>query len=377
LIIYSIQQGEKVMRKYFALLLMVFCVAMSAEGVDVSPDVMQLHQDAIVCDLHADTTIMIRDMGYDMSKRHHALAVGPAGFAPFFSDIDIPRAREGGLDLMTLAICVHPFDNHTEGSAERTRESFAALERMFSENSRDIALARTASEAREIIATGRLGAIIGIEGGHHIEDEMRNLIEFYNRGARYLTLSHSHGCNWSVAAGMDDQSSFKGLTEFGREVVREMARLGMMVDLAHCSVNTFWAALEEFDGPLLCTHNGARALADHPRNLYDDQIRAVCERGGVIGAIYHTGYLDVSGHKDKDVRLVVDHIDHMVKVGGIECVALGSDFDGGVTMPKDLSDASKLPNITAELVRRGYSKKDIRKILGENFLRVFAAVTGK
>jgi membrane dipeptidase len=285
--------------------------------------------------------------------------------------------REGGLDLCTMAICVHPFDNHTEGAAERTRESFAALERMFSENSCDIALARTATEACEIMSSGRIASIIGIEGGHHIEDSIKNLIEFYNRGARYMTLSHSHGCHWSVAAGKDEESKFKGLTDFGREVVREMARLGMMVDLAHCSVNTFWAALEEFDGPFLCTHNGARALADHPRNLYDDQIKAVAERGGVIGVIYHTGYLDTLDEKEKDVRLVVDHIDHFVKIAGIDVVALGSDFDGGVTMPRDLSDASKLPNITAELVRRGYSEKDIRKILGENFLRVMAAVTEK
>lgn len=364
-------------RKDFILLLLVFCAGVNAKAADVDPEVMRLHKDAIVCDLHADTTILIRDLGYDMSKRHHALPFGPSGFIPIFSDIDIPRMRDGGLDLCTMAICVHPFDNHTEGSAERTRESFAALERMLVENAGDIALARTATAAREIISSGRIAAIIGIEGGHHIEDDIKNLVEFYNLGARYMTLSHSHGCHWSVAAGMDEESEFKGLTDFGREVVREMSRLGMMVDLAHCSVNTFWAALEEFDGPLLCTHNGARALADHPRNLYDDQIKAVAERGGVIGVIYHTGYLDTSGEKEKDVALVVDHIDHFVKVGGIDVVALGSDFDGGVTMPRDLSDASKLPNITAELVRRAYSEKDIRKILGENFLRVMKAVTEK
>lgn len=363
-------------RKQVILLLAFFFVLLNEVSLaEVSSQVMRLHREAIVCDLHADTTIMIRDMGYDMGKRHRAFTFGPAGLMPLFSDIDIPRAREGGLDLMTLAICVHPMDNHTEGAAEKTRESFSALERMFDENSRDIALARTASEAREIIEGGRIAAIIGIEGGHHIEDSLDNLREFYGRGARYMTLSHSHGSHWSVAAGMDEESSFNGLTEFGRSVVREMDRLGMMVDLAHCSVNTFRAALEEFDGPFLCTHNGARSLSDHPRNLSDDQIKAVAARGGVVGVIYHTGYLDVTGEKEKDVSLIADHIDHFVKVGGIDIVALGSDFDGGVYMPRDLSDSSKLPNLTAELVKRGYSEEDIKKILGGNFLRVMACVT--
>lgn len=332
----------------------------------------KIHREALVADLHADTHFLVTYEGFDISKRHRAVTWGPAGVLPIFSDIDVPRAEEGGLDLFTIAICPSPKDNKLPGSVAFVRRSLNALDRMFEKHGGLLAPARSPAEAREIVASGRKAVLLAVEGGQGIGEDLDILREFHGRGVRYMTLTHAKSLGWAEAAGEDQRvDDFDGLSDFGREVVREMERLGMMIDLAHVSERTFRATLDAVDCPVIVTHAACRGIADHHRNLTDEQILAVAERGGVIGVIFYDKYLDPSGKKPRDVSLVADHIDYIRDLAGVDVIALGSDFDGSVHMPPDLSDASKLPNITRELVRRGYSKEEIEKILGGNFLRAW------
>ncbi len=333
-----------------------------------------LHSEAIVCDLHADTQFMITYMGYDMKKRHRSVDWGPAGTAPIFSDIDVPRLKEGGLDMFTMAVCPSPKTNERPGAVAFVRRSLNAIDAMAAKNSDQLAVALTPEDVREISASGRVAILLAVEGGQGIGEDLDVLREFYGRGVRYMTLTHAKNLRWASACGEDNKADFDGLTDFGREVVHEMERMGMMIDLAHVSESTFWATLDAVDCPVLVTHAGARGLADHKRNLTDDQIRAVAERGGVIGVIFHAGYLDPEGNKPRDAGLVADHIDYIKALAGVDVIALGSDYDGGVNIPPDMGHAGRLPALTKELVRRGYTEEEIRKILGENFLRAWAKI---
>jgi membrane dipeptidase len=249
-----------------------------------------------------------------------------------------------------------------------------ALEKMFEKESAVLALARTPEEARAIVASGRHAVFLGVEGGQGIEEDLDILREYRSRGVAYMTLTHAKSLTWAESASDGGNPDIQGLSDFGREVVKEMARLHMIVDLAHVSEETFWAVLDAVDGPVVVTHAAARGIAEHPRNLTDAQLKAVAERGGVIGVIFYPKYLDPEGNKPVTVGLVADHIDYIKKVAGIDVIALGSDYDGSVTMPPDFHDASLLPNLTYELRRRGYTDDEIRKVLGENFLRAWAAI---
>ena len=250
-------------------------------------------------------------------------------------------------------------------------------------------MARTVEEVRAVTASGRMAALMGLEGGHAIEDSLETLEEFYDRGVRYVTLTHT--CSHSWADASTDEARHGGLTEFGREVVRTMNRLGMIVDVSHVSDDTFWDVIEVTEAPVMASHSSARAVADHPRNMTDDMLRAVAKNGGVVMVNFLANYLDPrktslvelatgwfwlthpSGTQTP-LTVAVDHIDHIVSVAGVDHVGLGSDFDGGPFFPEDLDTVDDFPNITLELVRRGYSDEDIEKILGGNALRVWAAV---
>lgn len=353
-------------------LLAAVCIALAKAP---APDeAMRIHREAIVCDLHADTHFMITYMGYDMSKRHSTVDWGSAGTAPIFSDIDIPRAREGGLDLFNMSICPSPKTNETPGSAAFVRRSLDALDRMFEQNRSDLAPARSPREAMEIIQSGRMAVLLAVEGGQGIEEDLDVLREYFQRGVRYMTITHSRTLSWAESASDGGDPAIHGLTDFGREVVREMERLGMMIDLAHVSEETFWATLDAVECPVIVTHAGARGLADHPRNLTDEQILAIAKRGGVVGVVFYTKYLDPSGQKPVDAGLVADHMDYIRDLAGVDVIALGSDFDGSVKMPPDLGHAGRMPNLTAELYRRGYTEEEIKKILGGNFLAAWARI---
>jgi membrane dipeptidase len=269
----------------------------------------------------------------------------------------------------------------------------------------------SSSGIRSAVASGHRAILIGIEGGHAIEDSLDLLRAFYRFGARYMTLTHTNTNNWADSSG--DEPKHNGLTPFGRQVVTEMNRLGMLVDISHVSDKTFYDAIEVSRAPVIASHSSARALANHPRNMTDDMLRALAKNGGVAMVNFYPIFLSddvavasrardeklktaIAEVKSKDPQegptyqegvrklmaanplpkvsytAIVDHIDHMVKVAGIDHVGIGSDFDGIGEVPEGMEDVSKLPKIAAELRRRGYSEADIRKIMGENFMRVFA-----
>jgi membrane dipeptidase len=251
-------------------------------------------------------------------------------------------------------------------------------------------IASTAEEVRRIVSAGRHAMLLGLEGGHAIEDSLENLRQFYRRGIRYMTLTWSFSHSWADSSGdplHEAETLHRGLTDFGREVVREMNDLGMLVDISHVSDETFWDALEISRAPVIASHSSVRAIASHPRNLSDDMLRAVATNGGVVMINFSALYLDPRkttlwrlawdwvahlGGAETSVSDVADHIDHVVRVAGVDHVGLGSDFDGAPFLPAGLGHVGELPNLTLALLRRGYSEDDVRKILGENLLQVLA-----
>lgn len=363
-----------------------------------------LHFDSLVIDTHDDTTQRFLDPSYDLGQRH---ATG---------SVDIPRAREGGLDAIFFSVYI-PGTITGEAAVERARAQVAAVHRQVERNPQDLALVTTAAGIREAVSGGRIAALIGIEGGHMIGNDLAVLRELFNGGARYMTLTHSVNVEWADSSG--DEPRHGGLSDFGRDVVREMNRLGMIVDISHVSDDTFADVLETSTAPVFASHSSARALCDHPRNLSDDMIRALAAKGGVVQVNFHVGFLsqpfidafladdrkmateldeeavkrcgeDEACQVDVLNRLVreavqagrlprvewtaiVDHIDHIARLVGTDHVGLGSDFDGAF-MPYGMEDASGLPKITAALLERGYTPEDIRNILGGNMLRFMEKV---
>jgi membrane dipeptidase len=277
---------------------------------------------------------------------------------------------------------------------------------------RDLMIGTSVADIRRAKRLGKVAALMGIEGGHAIEDSLPTLREFYRLGVRYMTLTWNNTNNWADAGR--GEKKHNGLSEFGKEVVREMNRLGMLIDVSHVSDKTMSDALDVSKAPVIASHSSARALSDVPRNIPDDLLKRIAKNGGVVHVNFYTMFVDVNtvrAQSDaRDARLkaqqdaidekykndperrsdesfkleaahplpplpiskLIDHIDHIVKVAGIDHVGIGADFDGATDMPQGAEDVSMLPNITYELLKRGYSERDIRKILGENFLRAFA-----
>jgi membrane dipeptidase len=275
------------------------------------------------------------------------------------------------------------------------------------------ALATTAADIRRIAGEGRLAALLGLEGGYAIDERLERVEHYFRRGVRYMTPAWTHSLSWAGSSG-DAEGATRGLNDFGRAVVREMNRLGMLVDVSHVSDETFWDMVETSTSPVVATHSNCRRIADVPRNLTDDMIRAIAETGGVVCAVFYPGFLEPGWRARKDAveaeiqplieeaargadgngslkriaadrvrarefaarlvpvpfTLVADHIDHVVGLTGVEHAGCGSDFDGITATPAGLSDVAELPNLTAELLRRGYTPDDVSKILGGNVLRV-------
>jgi len=368
-----------------------------------------LHHDAIVCDLHADTL------------QH--LAMGEP-FTSTQGQLDLPRMRQGGVDLQFFSAWVDTVYVAHEGAPERsyarTTELLDAFDREIGLHPDAIVPVRTAAEAKTVMASGRVAAALGIEGGHAIESRIDKLEEFHRRGVRYMTLTWNNTHDWADAAKEETLRGTRhgGLTAFGEHVVRRMNQLGMIVDLSHAAESTFWHVLRVSDMPVMASHSNARALSPHFRNLTDAQIRALGARGGLIGVNFFSSFLDPTyyarrqaaeesckqqmdalerdygfdyprrtrleaqvlrgcmGHVPVPATRIVDHIEYLVRLAGVDHVALGSDFDGTNALPDDLSDVSQLPRLTELLLERGFAASDIRKILGENVLRFFATVCG-
>jgi membrane dipeptidase len=368
-------------------------------GTDMPEDSMKLHRHAFVFDAHCDTAMrLVGDERIDLGDRH---ADG---------HIDLPRAKEGGLDAQIFAVWVSP-QMPESLATERAHAMIDALWEQAHKHQDRFEIALKGSDVKRIVKEGKLAGIIGIEGGHLIGEDLDALRDYHARGARCMTLTWMNTNKWADSS--DDTTMWGGLTDFGRSVVREMDRLGMIIDCSHVSEKTFFDVLETTKSPVLISHSCMRALTDIPRNVSDDVLRAVRKNGGVVCVNFFAGFLDkgfnekvtafwaeyrrkanelapqYGGDAEKawhalepefekrmteiapvSLSRLVDHIDHAVEIAGIDHVGFGSDFDGINVTPVGLDDVSKLPLITQELVKRGYGDKDIRKILGGNLLRL-------
>jgi membrane dipeptidase len=294
--------------------------------------------------------------------------------------------REGGLDAQFFSIFADP---RRFGDAPRARalEMIHALEAQVEAHPSDLELARSAADVRRIVAQERVDVLLGLEGGDAIENDLGHLRDFHAHGIRYMTLTWSRSHDWADSA--TDDARHGGLTEFGLEVVREMNRLGVIIDVSRVSDETFWDTLEVTEAPLIASHSSMRALADHPRNLSDEMLRAVAENGGVVMVDFSENYVDPRkagiwpsirfalrnlGWEDTPLEMLVDHFVHAIRVAGVDHVGLGSDFDGTLFLPKGMKDVADLPNLTVALLKRGFSEEEVRKVLGENVLRVLEDV---
>ena len=354
-------------------------------------------QQPLILDGHIDTPQRMLDMGADITARL------PDGH------VDLPRMHEGGLSAAFFSIWVDA--RYGRGTAFQRALSLIGAVRALADTNPDVELATTADEVRAAVARGHVAALMGVEGGHAIEGSLEKLDSLYRLGVRYMTLTWNNGNSWAGSA--TDPRRHGGLTAFGRRVVRRMNELGMLVDVSHVSDSTFWDVLATTTRPVIASHSSCRALARHPRNLTDDQLRAIAQNGGVVGINFYPVFLDdrfrgqyeqlrrqlkpeidsiraryrgrpgeSAFEVDKLVgeraaRLdvptldrLIEHIDHAVRVMGIDHVGLGSDFDGISVLPRPMKDATSLPELVRALESRGYSDSDIRKILGENFLRL-------
>jgi len=367
------------------------------EGIDA------LHREALVWDTHNDLSYRILYEGLDIGQRL------PAGHA------DIPRLEEGGVDVQMVALFVQNFlYPHPGRPARQAHELLAATKEAIEQYSDRVELARTAADVERIVAAGKIAMPLSIEGGHAIENSLENLREFHRLGVSSMSLTHNVTHDWADAGA--DEPRWGGLNELGRDVVREMNRLGMVVDISHVSDETFFDALETSEDPVIASHSSVRALNPHQRNMTDEMLRALAENGGVIGINFVLNYLtpeyldamtelravsrpwfrQTPPIEDLDIRIavehlnasrdwpleniptiedVLDHIDHAVEIAGVDHVGLGADMYPRTPSPVGIAGVEDFPNITRGLKRRGYSDEDVMKILGGNFMRVWKQVT--
>ncbi|HWA93419.1 MAG TPA: dipeptidase [Terracidiphilus sp.] len=370
----------------------------------------QVEQSAIVIDTHADTPQRIADEGYDLADPLNG------------GNWNLESAHKGNLGAEFFSIWVDPKPN--EGHfAHRTLVLIDAVKQQVAKHSNQMMMAYSPADIEKAHREHKIAALMGIEGGHSIEDSLGLLRDYYDLGVRYMTLTWSNSNGWADSSGDYDDPSVphtkEGLTEFGKDVVYEMNRLGMMVDISHVSDKTFYRTLVITRAPVIASHSSARALCDAPRNMTDDMLRAVANNGGVVQVNYYSAFISqayrdaqkaqrpevekaVQALKDKDkaegkeatpdeisrlerqyadriprppLSALIDQIDHIAKVAGIDHVGLGSDFDGVEgQLPEGINSPADIPKITAALMARGYSPEDCRKILGGNLLRVFGEV---
>jgi len=382
-------------------LLTVIPVAAQTRDERLWQRALQIHRRAIVIDTHNDVTTPMTNDDFDLSGEPPA---------PYKTNIE--RMKKGGLTAEFFSLYVRPWYVEHGGSARRTLDMIDSVYRAVERHPRDLMFATSVADIRRAKRTGKIAALMGIEGGHAIEDSLPTLREFYRLGVRYMTLTWNNTNNWADANRPPKKHN--GLSDFGKEVVREMNRLGMLVDISHVSDDTMNDVLDVSTAPVIASHSSARALSNVPRNIPDDVLKRIAKNGGVVQVNFYSVFVDEKtvapqnaernkrlksqqdaiDEKYKDdperqaeegdkleaanplpplpISKLIDHIDHIVKVAGIDHVGIGADFDGANDMPEGAQDVSMLPNITYELLKRGYSERDIRKILGENLLRAFA-----
>jgi membrane dipeptidase len=281
---------------------------------------------------------------------------------------DIPRLRRSGLGAQFWAAYVANEHYHDGTSAQRAMRKIDLIRR-FTERYDLLEMALTADDIVRIHQQGRIGSMIGVEGGHAIENELALLRLYYDLGVRYMGLTHNVSLPWATSA-VDEQTGDRGLSAFGEEVIREMNRLGMLVDLAHTSTQTMRDAIRVSEAPVIFSHSSARALTPHRRNVPDDVLRLLPANGGVVMVTFVPSFVSTDPAA-ATLQDVADHIEHVRGVAGIDHVGIGSDFDGIETVPRDLEDVGTFRNLTVELLLRGWTDDEIRKLLGLNFLRAF------
>jgi membrane dipeptidase len=380
--------------------LVVASVAFGAD--DTMERARRIQSEVIGIDSHIDTMQRVLMEHVDLGRRL------PDG------EVDLPRLREGGMHTPFFALWVPTFYKGSE-AVRRTLDLRDAMQSVLDRYPDQIELALTAADVERLVHAHKIAAVLTIEGGHQIADDLAVLRMYQRIGIRSMTLTHFRNNDWADSS--TDKPQHNGLTEFGKEVVREMNRIGMIVDISHVSDKTFYDALAVTTKPVIASHSSCRALSSLPRNMTDDMLRALAKNGGVVGINFGGGFLS---QKEADVTLrdinriggsepnltgkelddyttkmhihdnwahpkpttatledAVAHIDHVVKIAGIDHVGIGSDFDGIAEVPHGLEDESKMPALTAALLKKGYSEADIKKIMGENTLRVMREVVGK
>jgi membrane dipeptidase len=379
-----------------------FLFQISFGANDISMKAKKLHSKALVCDMHSDTVLKLKRGDFILGEKHST------------GHIDIPRLREGGVDLQVWGIWVEP-KYLPDSAAKQAFDLIDLFYQQLDKYPQDLELVTNLDQFKKVNKEGKIACFLGLEGGHSIEGDLSILRIFYRLGVRYMTLTWENS-NPLASSAADTSSQKSGLTDLGKEAVREMNRLGMIIDVSHLSEQAFWDVVNLSNAPIIASHSCVKAICNHYRNLTDEQIKAIANSGGVIGINFFSGYLDddfrrVSDSIYKEIQIkkeeikekfkgddkkieeetsllyqnakfpppatlskLVDHIDYVVKLVGPDFVSLGSDFDGIPAIPLEIKDASGLPAITQELMNRGYKDKDIKKILGGNFLRVFEKV---
>ena len=323
-----------------------------------------LHAEVHVMDLHADTAKLMDKLGYDLALRHERPM---PRFANVVGHVDLPRLREGGVAGQFFSFWTTP--KPERGCARAVTTQLDALDRAMAAHPEQLAWTRTGADVRAAKATGKIAALGGIEGGQALEGQLDTIEAFSRRGVRYLGLLHFSANAIGRPAKGPGSDPDVGLTAFGRDVVRECERTGVIVDLAHINRRGFFDAIELATVPPMVSHTGVLGVHEHWRNIDDAQIRAVADRGGCVGIIFSRKYLGSAS-----IEAVVDHLLHLIDVAGDDVPALGSDFDGFVVPPEGLEDIAALPNLTVALSRRGVPTRVLEKILGGNVMRVLDSV---
>jgi membrane dipeptidase len=340
-------------------------------------EVMRVHRSALLIDTHNDVpsrTVAGFDIGPRASSGH----------------TDLVRLREGGVGAVFFSVYVSAEYVKGNRSANRALQMIDTVRHdIVGRYPNDFMLATTADEIEAAHRQGKIAALMGLEGGHAIEDSLRLLRDYYRLGVRYMTLTHANTNNWADSSGDMDKASVQhhnGLTDLGKQVVREMNRLGMIVDISHVADKTFWDVLAVSSAPPFASHSSCRAFCTAPRDMTDEMIVALAKKGGVVQINFECSFLTqaardafVAKEKQPPATLddVVKHIDHVVKIAGIDAVGIGSDFDGVDCIPTGMEDVSKFPSLTRALLEKGYKAEDIRKIYGGNTLRLMRAVEAK
>jgi membrane dipeptidase len=371
-------------------------LAIMLSGIIVkAQDYETIHRQMVVVDGHNDVIITSVLPGHDISQRL------------MINHTDIPRLIEGGIDVQVFAVWSDD-KKWKSGAFKHANDQIDALENVLNRNPDKIELAKNSGDIKRITKTGKVAALIGIEGGNMIEANIDYLEALYQRGARYMTLTWNYDLSWATAAAQESKTTTqdgKGLSALGKDIIRKMNKLGMMVDLSHAGEKTFYDVLNITTKPVLVSHSNAYKLTPHFRNLKDAQLEALKNNGGVVGVNFYSGFLDKNYEKrvkklykkqfalkgdytlsasdqyevlsaenkhiaDVPLSSLLDHIDYLVQKIGIDHVAIGSDYDGIESTPQGLEDVSKLPNLTKALLERGYNQSDLEKIMGLNFLRI-------